>query len=280
MKRQLTAAFICLSCRRVFKRPSHRRVGDRYEALTYSPLCPHCRTELHKVGDAFRVPARDDLSAWEEVARDLDRGRTFARDEGFGQPPIRQKLQRKPKGVRSLFQLPARKRGKKNVACFASRGFFRKPRLTLNCKSRLNGYCSDNRRDRLNPIMNPESKPMQIVVLPEPNGDIIAKIDSLAGEFRLAPSGEVHFRYRNAPTHRWYVNRSMTAFLEAVRVFNKCCEDVFQFFAEDEDAEPEAMWVLERLRSELGNIEPLGAPETCLWRATVEDADGGLLRLF
>ena len=121
---------------------------------------------------------------------------------------------------------------------------------------------------------------MQIVVLPKANGNIIATIDSLSGEFQLGPGGEVYFHYRNEPIHRWYVNQSLGAFLEAVHVFNKCGEDVCQLFAEDPDAEPEATWALERLRSELCKIEPLGPAETCLWRATVEDADGGLLRLF
>jgi hypothetical protein len=135
--------------------------------------------------------------------------------------------------------------------------------------------------------MNPESKPMRIVVLSKPDGDIIARIDEdigylgcPLGEFQLAPSGEVFFNYWDEPARRWYVNRSMAAFLEAVTVFNKCGEDVCQLFEEDPDAEPEATWALERLRYELGNIEPLGNLETSLWRATVEDADGGLLRLF
>ncbi len=37
MKKQLTAAFVCLRCRRVFKRPSHWRVGDGSQALDYTP---------------------------------------------------------------------------------------------------------------------------------------------------------------------------------------------------------------------------------------------------
>jgi hypothetical protein len=114
MKRQVTAAFVCLPCRRVFKRPSHRRVGGRYQALDYIPLCPHCQTALRRVGNTFRAPANDDVFAWQRVARDISQGRTFVRDEGFGLPPVRAKQQCKPKGVRSLFQLPARKR-RKNV---------------------------------------------------------------------------------------------------------------------------------------------------------------------
>ena len=81
---QFTAAFVCLHCRKVFKRPSHRRVGESYQALDYTPSCPQCQTDLLRVGDAFRAPPKDDLLAWERVERDISRGRTFVRDEGFG----------------------------------------------------------------------------------------------------------------------------------------------------------------------------------------------------
>src|SRR6266542_2748391 len=103
MKRQLTAAFVCVPCRRVFKRASHRKVGERYHALDCTPFCPHCRTALFRVGDAFRAPTKDDLAAWERVEREISRGRTFVRDEGFGRAPARPKRQQTPKGVRSLF---------------------------------------------------------------------------------------------------------------------------------------------------------------------------------
>ena len=113
MKQQLTAAYACLHCRKVFKRPSHRRVGNRYQALDYTPACPQCQTALVRLGDAFRAPPKDDVSAWLTVERDIRKGRTFVRDEGFGQPPVRPKREPTPKGVHSLFQLPARKRRRK-----------------------------------------------------------------------------------------------------------------------------------------------------------------------
>src|SRR5947207_15139324 len=110
MKRQLTAAFVCLHCRKVFKRPSHRLVGNRYEALDYAPACPQCQTVLIRVGDAFRAPPKEDLVAWERVERDISKGRTFVRDEGVGQTPRKPKRRHSPNGLRSLFRLPARKR--------------------------------------------------------------------------------------------------------------------------------------------------------------------------
>ena len=112
MKRQLTSAFICLRCRSVFKRPSHRRFGNAYQPLAYTPHCPHCRTVLHKVGDTFRAPAKDDFAGWTRIERAIGRGQTFVRDENFGHDPTPPRRQRTPKGVRSLFQLPARKRGR------------------------------------------------------------------------------------------------------------------------------------------------------------------------
>src|SRR5215471_14168711 len=110
VKRQLTSAYIYLPCRRIFKRPSRQRGGDSYKALNYNPRCPHCRAALLRVGDTFRAPAGDDLAAWRRVERDLARGRKLIRDEAFGCPEPRQKRRQTPKGVHSLFQLPARKR--------------------------------------------------------------------------------------------------------------------------------------------------------------------------
>lgn len=122
--------------------------------------------------------------------------------------------------------------------------------------------------------------PSRIAVLRVPEGDVIATIEPSGDAFRLAPGGEVYFYYAHAPARCWHVNSSLGAFLEAVRIFNQCGADVCEFFEAAGDAEPEATWVLERLRLELGQIEPLGDPASCLWSATVEDAEGGLLRLY
>jgi hypothetical protein len=113
LKDQLTAAFVCLFCRKVFKRPSHERVGDHYQEIIYTPRCPQCRTALTRVGDAFRAPPTTDLAAWERVERDIAKRRTFVRDEGFGRRAAQSKRRHIPKGLQSLFQLPARKRGTK-----------------------------------------------------------------------------------------------------------------------------------------------------------------------
>jgi hypothetical protein len=113
MKRQLTKAFVCLGCRKVFKRPSHRLVGGHYEVLGYARSCPQCQATLIGVGDAFRAPPKADLAGWESVGRDIRRGRTFVRDEGFAQHFTTSEAQQTPQGLHSLFQLPARKRRKR-----------------------------------------------------------------------------------------------------------------------------------------------------------------------
>ena len=113
MKQQITTAFICLDCRKVFKRPSHRRVGNHYQEITRVPPCPQCGSNLIKVGDTFRAPPKDDRTAWERVASDIAKGRTFVPDEAFGHRPGDSKRRHSPKGLHSLFQLPARKRRKK-----------------------------------------------------------------------------------------------------------------------------------------------------------------------
>jgi hypothetical protein len=111
MKRQLRAAFVCFECRKVFKRPSHHRVGDGYHVLVRASVCPECQCLLQPVGDAFRAPRKDDSAAWKGVERAIRRGRTFVRDEQWERNP-NPAWQRSSGAVPSLFQLPARKRGR------------------------------------------------------------------------------------------------------------------------------------------------------------------------
>jgi len=65
------------------------------------------------VGDAFRAPVHDDRAAWNTIATQISKGRTFVRDEAYLRDSSPEKPPKKPKGVRSLFQLPARKRRRK-----------------------------------------------------------------------------------------------------------------------------------------------------------------------
>jgi len=122
--------------------------------------------------------------------------------------------------------------------------------------------------------------PKRIVILPQPDGDVVARhteLGRVVGEFCQAPSGEVYFSYQEGGRRRWYVNKSITAFREAAAVFNRCCER----HTDEEDTDDEAVWslIVAQLRREFECIEPIGEAETSLWSATINDTEGGLLSL-
>lgn len=124
------------------------------------------------------------------------------------------------------------------------------------------------------------STPKRIVLLSEPDGDVLAQhteLGRVVGEFHQAPGGEIYFNYREGG-RRWYVNKSAPAFHAAAAIFNRCCE----LHADDEDSDDDAAWarVIAQLRHEFESIEPLGDPETSLWSATLHEAEGGLLTLY
>jgi hypothetical protein len=126
----------------------------------------------------------------------------------------------------------------------------------------------------------PSAIPKRIVILPQPEGDIVARhteLGKVVGQFCQTAGGEIYFNYCG-DTRRLYVNKSITAFREAAAVFNRCCE----LHADDEDTDDGAAWslVVLQLRREFERIEPLGAPETSLWSATVHDTESGLLTLY
>jgi hypothetical protein len=129
----------------------------------------------------------------------------------------------------------------------------------------------------------PAAAPIQILVLPEPDGDVVGRLGisgRVCGEFCAAANGEIKFRYRHDANRLWYVNKSITAFRKAAAIFNACCERVCELAADNNDTDPEATWALALLRSEFERIEPLGDPETSLWSATIHETDGGLLNLY
>src|SRR5688572_6231346 len=114
MKANLTKAYICITCRKVFKRIRYRRSGTAYIPLESLRTCPQCRHPLFEVGDTFKAPPIEDKAAWTKIAIDIRKGRRFVRDEAFGIESAPSKRLKRPKGVRSLFQLSARKRKPRN----------------------------------------------------------------------------------------------------------------------------------------------------------------------
>src|SRR5215831_2547164 len=98
--------------------------------------------------------------------------------------------------------------------------------------------------------------PKRIVILPQPEGDVVARLNVLTrpcGEFCQISSGEIHFSYHQGERRRWYVNKDISAFRAAAAVFNRFCE----LHADDEDTDDEAAWSLlaSQLRREFEAIE-------------------------
>ncbi|WP_442889257.1 hypothetical protein [Congregicoccus parvus] len=112
MKKIHTSAFVCFRCRKVFKRRTHLLCGAKTKPIAHSSSCPDCMQSMVEVGDTFRAPAIDSVEKWTALEKDVLAGRRFTRDEAWGSP-THVFHERKPKGVRSLFQLPSRKRKKK-----------------------------------------------------------------------------------------------------------------------------------------------------------------------
>jgi hypothetical protein len=122
------------------------------------------------------------------------------------------------------------------------------------------------------------TSPKRIVILPLPEGDVVARLIEPDGEFYQIPSGEIYFAYRHGEKRRWYVNESVAGFRDAAAAFNRFCE----VHADDEDTDDDAVWsaLSAQLRQEFEQIEPLGDPETSLWSATIHDTQWGLLSLY
>lgn len=122
--------------------------------------------------------------------------------------------------------------------------------------------------------------PKRIVILPTPEGDVVAKYESLGealGECHRAPSGEIFFNYCIDDKQRWYVNKNFSTFCEAAAIFNRFCE---LHKNDEDDSDAHLAETAAQLRSELEKIEPLGDPKTSLWGATIQNTEWGLLTLY
>ena len=61
--------YVCLTCRRAFKRKPDRRSPDK--------ICPHCRGPAVGLSRKFRAPPRADEAQWKKVAFLVRRGFRF-----------------------------------------------------------------------------------------------------------------------------------------------------------------------------------------------------------
>jgi hypothetical protein len=104
----------------------------------------------------------------------------------------------------------------------------------------------------------PKENPPHIVILPEIEGDVMARhisAEQVDGEYRQGRNGEIFFYSRFDENRQWYVNKSMSAFRLAAAAFDRCCSFLSSKDEGDEAAFTEAVG---RLRIELEAIEPLG----------------------
>ena len=95
--------YICLDCRKVFK-----KVPSEIDPKVSE--CPDCKKEINEIGESFRAPRKDDIKKWNWVKEELNKGRSFTRDEQFySGSTVKNNKSNYPK---TEFQKPNRKRNK------------------------------------------------------------------------------------------------------------------------------------------------------------------------
>ena len=70
---QYKSKFICVDCRKVFKRPILKDISKE-ETLETEPKCPDCGAMTYWIGPKFRAPKLDKIKAWNSVKVLLDIG--------------------------------------------------------------------------------------------------------------------------------------------------------------------------------------------------------------
>ena len=104
--RAFTQTNICIQCRKAFKK-TMRSTDDQL----YS--CPQCGLTMRPVGPTFRTPSRIDVKGWKQVKLLLAKGSQFIEDEKTSRPfHSSEKKRHNPKGMISIFQVPAKKRNR------------------------------------------------------------------------------------------------------------------------------------------------------------------------
>jgi hypothetical protein len=116
---------------------------------------------------------------------------------------------------------------------------------------------------------------MRIVLLPKPEGDVIAREDqmgSLEGEFYIGAGGCVLYRHPSDKRQWRHVNRNIEGFHRSAEAFNRYCEEVVKVSGEAAQRR-----VVDWLRTELSQIEPPLAVGESFWKLILEQAEMGLL---
>jgi len=112
-KKDITAGYACLGCRKVFKK--HKYAQDRegnWQSIEYEVVCPQCNSEMYETGTAFKAPKTKDVKAWAKLIPLFESGYRFNPD--FGSPFVKKEPEDKKRLdiPQSEFRKPARKRVK------------------------------------------------------------------------------------------------------------------------------------------------------------------------
>jgi hypothetical protein len=115
---------------------------------------------------------------------------------------------------------------------------------------------------------------MRIVLLPVPEGDVIAREDQagqLEAEFVVTPDGQVLYRHP-WDSCLWLAGPTVVSFREAAAVWNRYCDEAPDRYTDEEQQE-----AVRRMRADLSRIGVLSAAPDNLWASLVEQAQEGLL---
>jgi hypothetical protein len=115
---------------------------------------------------------------------------------------------------------------------------------------------------------------MRIVLLPSPEGDVIAREDQfgrLEAAFVVAPDGQVFYRHP-WDSRPWFAGPNADTFRQAAAAWNRYCDEGRECQSDEEGAE-----VVGRLRAELSALGLLDGRPDNLWVSLLEQAQDGLL---
>lgn len=59
--------YICLNCRKGFKRSSEKDLVSSESKENYEPTCPQCQKKMTQVPYTFEVPKQKDKKAWKKL---------------------------------------------------------------------------------------------------------------------------------------------------------------------------------------------------------------------
>lgn len=59
--------YICINCRKGFKRPAEKDIISSESQKKYQPTCPQCQQEMTQVSYTFEVPKNKDKKAWKNL---------------------------------------------------------------------------------------------------------------------------------------------------------------------------------------------------------------------